>query len=1301
MLLATALVYVSTADGSETAVRAMIDQGSESCFVAKSVVQRLRAAYKPANVIVHGIGAMETGRINAYAELIVRGQFANSPSIKVKALIMNKVTSSSPQVDENIKSFSHFHNLKFADENSANRPIELLLGAEVFSVILKPGVRIGKENQPVAQETSFGWIVSGKINQTANYNASAICSSLHVSCFEKLVKSVEKFWLIEEVPTRHYLSADDMKCESIFRTTTIRRSDGRYEIRIPFKNEKPELADSYNHALAMYRKLEGRFRRDPELAEMYHAFLTEYLKMGHMAPESAFSDNPEQRYFTPHHPVLRPSARTTKLRVVFNASSKTSNGNSLNDCMLVGPKLHQELFDIVLRWRMWKYVCCADIEKMFRQISVAPQDTPYQCILWKPPGSDQVQIFRLTTVTYGTASAPYLSMRVLQQLARDEAERFPNASPVLLRDTFVDDVVFGADTKQQCRVIRDELIGMLKSGGFPLRKWESNTEDLLSDLPVSLRARDPEKEFDDDSSKILGIHWRRRDDVFSFQVDLTRPAKLTKRTVLSTIASLFDPLGWVSPSVIIAKIFMQKLWREQLDWDAILPEDLSREWTEYFNDLKSLQKISIPRWTHTFSTNRDLEIHAFCDASTRAYAAVVYLKCRTKTGWKISLLASKTRVAPLKELTVPRLELSGAVLLAELLAHVRDTLQLQDVPCFCWTDSTIALSWVQTCPSKLKKFVANRVWDIQEKIPCLEWRHVPTECNPADAASRGVSPCELVSHTLWWSGPSWLHERQEAWPNLSSPLKETEIPELKTHALTAKSSTTDDVMSALAEKYSSWNKLLLATACLMRWAARKMEKRVEKRDNAPEKSLSMFVRQASDFWLKHAQSKLFPTEISLLLKGKTPAQNPLKGLDVFIDQKGLLRAGGRLSNAELPYDALHPILLGKHYITILIIRQIHHITLHGNLQIMRRVLREKYFIFKVRDLVKACVKRCVTCVRFRGAPCTQKMGDLPKERSTPGNAFSRTGVDYAGPFQLKDGVGRGKKTRKGYIAVFVCLASRAIHLETVSDLTTNAFLAAFRRFSSIYGVPSLMTSDNASNFQGAKNELRRAFEKVRKDKEAHFALEGVEWRFIPPSAPNFGGIWEAGVKSMKHHLKRVINNQTLTFEEMQTLVYQISACLNSRPLAPLKDSLDDFSYSTPGLLLGRNPVASVPEPDESDTRESHLTRWKRVMQMRDQFWRMWRHDYLLQLQTRRKWQTASNNLVVGDIVLIRSDVAPPSKWELGRVIECYPGKDGLVRVVKIKTAKSTFNRAVSKICLLPLRTRAEGEANGVIPVDEV
>ncbi|XP_076549055.1 uncharacterized protein LOC143306155 [Osmia lignaria lignaria] len=315
------------------------------------------------------------------------------------------------------------------------------------------------------------------------------------------------------------------------------------------------------------------------------------------------------------------------------------------------------------------------------------------------------------------------------------------------------------------------------------------------------------------------------------------------------------------------------------------------------------------------------------------------------------------------------------------------------------------------------------------------------------------------------------------------------------------------------------------------------------------------------------------------------------------------------------------------------------------------------------------------------------MGQLPLDRTAPQRPFLVTGVDYAGPIMLRTSPGREHKSYKGYISLFVCLTTRTIHLEIVSDLTSASFLAAFRRFVGRRGRCASMYSDNTTVFHGAERELTRMFTSASvfyKETAAVLAKDGTTWHFIPPYAPHFGGLWEAGVKSVKHHLRRVIGNSKLTFEEMSTLLCQIEACLNSRPLYALSEDPSDLSALTPGHFLIGEPTCITPEPDPPLTTSSSLTRWRQINTMRSQFWNRWRSEYLQHLQQLSKWRHQKENLKVGALVLLRDDLQPPAKWLMGRVTALHPGPDGRVRVVALKTASGTTTRPIVKICPLPV-----------------
>jgi len=314
------------------------------------------------------------------------------------------------------------------------------------------------------------------------------------------------------------------------------------------------------------------------------------------------------------------------------------------------------------------------------------------------------------------------------------------------------------------------------------------------------------------------------------------------------------------------------------------------------------------------------------------------------------------------------------------------------------------------------------------------------------------------------------------------------------------------------------------------------------------------------------------------------------------------------------------------------------------------------------------------------------MGDLPSSRVTPAPPFEHAGVDYAGPFRVTSFVGRGQKAHKVYVALFICFVTKAIHLECVEDYSTAEFLAAFKRFVSCRGLPRHLYSDNGTNFRGADHELQRHFNSLSKEPSLLCALanDGTDWHFIPSLAPHFGGLWEAGVQSFKSHLRKVIGSRTPSQSEFLTLLCQIEACLNSKPLAALNDDPSDMSVLTPSHFLIGRPLISMPEESVLAINPNRLSRWQLVRAMLEQFWHAWSLDYLNMLQRRNKWNRISCNFKVGDLVLVKNPLLPPNKWELARVQQVHPGFDGLVRVVKIRTSHNALKRPITLLCKLPI-----------------
>ena len=355
---------------------------------------------------------------------------------------------------------------------------------------------------------------------------------------------------------------------------------------------------------------------------------------------------------------------------------------------------------------------------------------------------------------------------------------------------------------------------------------------------------------------------------------------------------------------------------------------------------------------------------------------------------------------------------------------------------------------------------------------------------------------------------------------------------------------------------------------------------------------------------------------------------------------------------------------------------------------MINYLRTKYWLIDAKNQTKLVVRKCVVCVRHAAQTRAQLMGQLPSARVTPIRAFYRSGVDYAGPIQIRTSKGRGHRAYKGYICLFVCMATRAVHLEAVSDLTSQGFIAAFKRFVARRGHCADLFSDNGTNFVGAARELRSLFTQETSTLTMEIAKclanNGTTWHFIPPHAPHFGGLWEAGIKSTKHHLRRVIGTATLTFEEISTLLYQIEACLNSRPLSQIGTNSQDPTPLTPGHFLIGEPLLLVPENNYETSSISSLKRWQLTQKMLQQFWRRWSSEYLSQFLHRYKWANKTPEPEIGDLVLVKEDGLPPAKWLLGRITSKHPGLDNITRVVTLNCKGVTFKRPVHKLCILPV-----------------
>ncbi|XP_075157710.1 uncharacterized protein LOC142230976 [Haematobia irritans] len=1282
-IIPTAVVLIKDYCGTFQPVRALLDSGSELNFISEETAKRLRLKFRPYSQEVSGIGEVRT-RIKFTVSATIKSRIS---SFQWSSTFAVTPTIASVQPGEYI----YTSNWKIPTDIPLADPlffkpqhIDILLSAEVFFDLLLDGrISLGY-GMPNLTNTVFGYIVGG-IASTGQARSNFTCNLMVNSLEVDLDKTLKKFWEVEEYEKNpNMLSEEEAACENHFVENVKLDFDGRVVVRLPFKENPKCLGDSFEAARKRFLSLERRLDRDLQLKSMYKEFMDEYLSLGHMS----LYNQPlcGTYYIIPHHCVLRPQSTTTKIRVVFDASSRSSSNKSLNDILMVGPTIQQDLITTLFSFRLHKYAFTADISKMYRQFRIDENDRKYQLILWRNQKDEHLKVYQLNTVTYGLSAAPFLAIRSLFFIADKYSHSHPCGSEVLRNDLYVDDVLTGADDLATLAQKKNELVKILSFHGLELAKWNSNNIMFGSNQDAEITIKTSE----DEVAKALGMSWKPKEDVFTYRFELPDVMNPTKRSVLSIVSKIYDLLGLLSPIVIRCKILLQEMWVQNIGWDDPLTEHLKSLWLQIKSDLNYIHKVEVPRYVLT-SNDTLGEIHGFADASQRAYGCCIYYRVCLKGEYKTTLLIAKSKVAPIKAQSLPRLELCAAVLLNSTWLKIQPKISSFVSSIYFWTDSKIVLQWLKLHSSTLNCFVANRISELQEKTRNVSWRHVPSKSNPADVVSRGCS-AEEISNTIWFSGPSFLEEDITKWPGTEEQLN-IEILERRKAAVFVANSSEVNIIDDLLDKHSSYIKFIRIIAYIFRIFNRCPAKK--------DVNISDVIHLSPDeleegFWriVAHIQMWCFGADIKSLSNGGLV--NPsLQKLSPFVHEMTLgattvkiLRVGGRLSQAPIPYDARFPALLPKdHRFVKLYIEHVHRSHLHAGAKVLLGLLRQKIWIVNARDVVRKVVRNCVHCFHYKPKLMEQLMGNLPSDRLRAQRPFLIAGVDFCGPFMTSYRI-RGKVPYKTYIAVFVCFTSKAVHLELVSDLSTNNFILCLKRFVGRRGIPQKLYCDNATNFVGARNQIKELKESLFRDDVVHDMKSlccqlGFEFCFIPPRAPHFGGLWEAAVKSTKTLLIKNVGKAYLTFEELQTVIIDVEAILNSRPIAPISNDPNDGEALTPGHLLIGSSLVAVPDKHIDSSQSSLLSRWQRVSFLKQQFWQMWSRDYMLSLQQRSKWFKDNNNIKEGQLVLIHEDNTPPQQWLLARVTKPILGRDGKVRVVELKTKSGICTRPIHKVAPLP------------------
>ena len=1060
---------------------------------------------------------------------------------------------------------------------------------------------------------------------------------------------------------------------------------GRYTASLPQKRNIINLPSNFGSSLRRLDSLMAKFKRpgNEDFARKYCAIIKDQLEQG-IIEKVSLPDDERQRlekyvslscgeFYIPHHGVEKKG----KVRVVYDGSSSAYKGAlSLNQCLLVGPSLMNLLAEVLLAFRLHSVVLLADIQKAFLQVGVTESDRDLLRFLWY--GEDgTLEVYRFTRVPFGTGPSPFLLNATLkhhfEKVVKDQS-----LLSLLFRSLYVDDVLTGGETSDFVLQLREELTRILGQAAMNLHGWDSNSAEVREVMGV---------EDQPDDKLLLGVCWNRKKDDMGINLEKIlshSKGASSKRELLRGTSRLFDPHGIYSPVVLVPKLMFQKICSRKFGWDDPLPEGIDKEWTEWRDQLVLLERVRVQR--HVLLPKYDrLELHGFSDASQSAYAAVVYIKSSSGKETASNLIMCKSRVAPQKKLSIPRLELMGALLLARLMAAVVAYLKHLKIDSIVYyTDSMNVLYWIRTEHRMWAVFVACRIKEINSLSNFADWKYVRTDLNPADLATRGLKPSELLDNKLWFNGPDFVVSgRSDPEVDSSRPTAAC-LGESKKAVLVVGSVPTGMSTFIKCEDFSSVHKLLSRTVLLLKFVFWLAQKYLKDSGDKFKFSTPELYGQARQLWIKSVQLETYSTEIRFCKNNpvKVPVGMKVPGsllrqLDLFLDSQGILRTRTRLRDAVVSDSVKYPVLLPKdHHFTGLLIKDTHLRLYHAGVRQVMSSLRGIYWIPHCRRTVAKFVRSCVKCRRVTaGFYPVPDPPPLPDFRVAKVDAFDHIGVDHCGPLYVKE----GKKELKCYVLIITCAVTRAVHLELVADMSVQEFMLGFRKFVGRRGLPSFILSDNSLTFKCASSELTS----ILNDPKFQKYLNGrnIRWQRYLEYSPWWGGWIEKLNNVFKSALHKVIGGACISFRELSTLLTEVEAIINSRPISYVYDSADEGQAITPSILLCGKDLTQLP-PNMFDYKferklpQTCKLRLKYLEKIKTYFWTRWTREYLAELTvmhaTTRKGREVRMPKV-NDIVLVKEGgdtvKVPRHLWRVGRILSVHEGRDGKVRSVDVSLAQ--------------------------------
>lgn len=1143
--------------------------------------------------------------------------------------------------------------------------------------------------------------------------------SVNCSSFAETLSGLHKLWDLELLGikkeedvselTREEFEAQKLQDELTF----YDRTSKTWFTSLLFKMKPPNLGSNRQKALGILRKVESTTIQKKLVDDVNKAY-AEFVNC-RFAEEVIEEYEPEEVHYLPGHAVFRADSATMKTRIVFNASAISETGQSLNQCLFQGPCLLPDIVQVLIRFRLMIVGFALDISRMFLRIKL-DHGKDFLRFFWRDcDQSQKIRVYRMLAVTFGVISSPFQAIDVVMKHCNLFEKIFPQAVQVIRDQLYMDDVLAGAVDLGAAKATIREVMELFLEASMQPHKFACNLPEALECVPVEFRSPDL-------VHRVLGLLWNTEEDQLLLNVKNHDFAEKpdTKRSFLEFSASLYDPLGLISPFMMKVKILFQQIWltesaggKKPKSWDAPLPDVIQEQWDEIKKDMKNLRDISVPRCPFVSKgPMREVEIFAFGDASQKAYATAIYIVGIHDDGSKsVHLALSKTRVAPLKmvqdgnEQTIVRLELLAALICARAARHVKNGIAKSQkiTKTAFFTDSLINLCRIRKGPSKYKLWVANRVEEILTLSAATEWHHCPGPLNPADLPSRGLSATELKTSTLWWNGPDFIRKDESEWPTeaevqikVDTEKKKTEdddeesfLKKLKILTVSGKTKIPEmpnwDFVCKILNRFEDWKKTWQLFARILRMGSKKH------REKFAGSHFSVDEKRATEMFIwKLTQKHHFQRDYVGLSSGLgIDEKSPLTPYNPFLEEEsGLIRSHTRLVMSDLPLATRQAIVLPKDCPVVeKYVLMKHRLHQHAGTGYLNALLKEEFLIQRGRQQVRKIIRKCLTRRCTKPVPLGQQEAPLPSLRINDPAPFQSVAVDLFGPMSVFHNCGMPNcvhpREKKVHCALFTCFHSRAVHLELVADTGTEAFLNALRAFVARRGCPSTMYSDNAKGFKAASREIQKLYKSINWKKVKEDGIQkNIDWFFSIERAPHQNGLCERLVRTVKTPLRVIVGSARLTQAQLALILIEIEAVVNNRPLAVTTDDPSDWVPITPMELVSGRKLEQIPDPKAplQNTKFSHL--WKKRQAILNQFWKRWSKDYLLEQSVRKIWRVQKFADLHNKIVLIKDDHLSRNEWMIGRVIEILPSKDGLTRNVIVKTGTSTLRRPVQKLALL-------------------